>query len=147
VLDDAGIDFMLPIARRIGYGGETNFHGNVLETVTWATGLVAQTRQLTVFATVHTAANHPVVVAKQIATIATSSAAAGPASMSWPAGTTRNTKRWDCGCRPTTRPVCLRRGVVWAREEALAGSGHLRLGRRALPAQRDSQRAQAVWRP
>jgi alkanesulfonate monooxygenase SsuD/methylene tetrahydromethanopterin reductase-like flavin-dependent oxidoreductase (luciferase family) len=69
LLDDAGIDFMLPIARWIGYGGETNFHGNVLETVTWATGLVAQTRQLTVFATVHTAANHPVVVAKQIATI------------------------------------------------------------------------------
>ncbi len=69
MLDDAGIDFMLPIARWIGYGGETNFHGDVLETVTWATGLVAHTRQLTVFATTHTAANHPVVVAKQIATI------------------------------------------------------------------------------
>ena len=38
LLDDAGIDFMLPIARWIGYGGETNFHGGVLETMTWATG-------------------------------------------------------------------------------------------------------------
>ncbi|MEJ8571126.1 LLM class flavin-dependent oxidoreductase [Microbaculum marinum] len=69
LLDDAGIDFMLPIARWIGYGGETDFHGGVLETVTWATGLLAQTRNICVFATIHTAANNPVVVAKQIATI------------------------------------------------------------------------------
>ncbi|MCP3710811.1 LLM class flavin-dependent oxidoreductase [Paraburkholderia sp. CNPSo 3274] len=69
MLDEAGIDFMLPIARWIGYGGETDFHGSVLETMTWAAGLLAKTRDLTVFATVHTAANHPVVVAKQIATL------------------------------------------------------------------------------
>ncbi|MCC6008515.1 MAG: LLM class flavin-dependent oxidoreductase [Rhodobacteraceae bacterium] len=68
MLDDAGIDFMLPIARWIGYGGETDFHHNVLETMTWATALVASTRRITVFATMHAAANHPVVVAKQIAT-------------------------------------------------------------------------------
>jgi alkanesulfonate monooxygenase SsuD/methylene tetrahydromethanopterin reductase-like flavin-dependent oxidoreductase (luciferase family) len=69
LLDSAGIDFMLPIARWIGYGGETNFHGDVLETVTWAAGLLAATRDINVFATVHTVANHPVVVAKQIATL------------------------------------------------------------------------------
>ncbi len=69
LLDDAGIDFMLPIARWIGYGGETDFHGSVLETITWAAGLLAQTKKIAVFATVHTAANNPVVVAKQIATI------------------------------------------------------------------------------
>lgn len=69
MLDEAGIDFMLPIARWIGYGGETDFHGGVLETMTWAAGLLANTANLTVFATIHTAANNPVVVAKQIATI------------------------------------------------------------------------------
>ncbi|MDR5653822.1 LLM class flavin-dependent oxidoreductase [Ruixingdingia sedimenti] len=69
MLDAAGIDFMLPIARWIGYGGETDFHGGVLETMTWAAGLLASTRNLTVFATIHTSANHPVVVAKQIATL------------------------------------------------------------------------------
>lgn len=69
MLDAAGIDFMLPIARWIGYGGETNFHGSVLETMTWAAGLLAQTRDITVFSTVHTVANHPVVAAKQIATL------------------------------------------------------------------------------
>ncbi|EPE94054.1 LLM class flavin-dependent oxidoreductase [Rhizobium grahamii] len=69
LLDEAGIDFMLPIARWIGYGGDTNFHGNVLETITWAAALLARTRDINVFATIHTAANLPAVVAKQIATI------------------------------------------------------------------------------
>ncbi|MFQ5347240.1 MAG: LLM class flavin-dependent oxidoreductase [Rhodothalassiaceae bacterium] len=67
--DEAGLDFMLPIARWIGYGGETNFHHSVLETVTWAAGLLAITERISVVATMHTAFNHPVVVAKQIATI------------------------------------------------------------------------------
>ncbi|WP_373051188.1 LLM class flavin-dependent oxidoreductase, partial [Thalassovita aquimarina] len=69
MLDEAGIDFMLPIARWIGYGGETDFHGGVLETITWATALLANTKDISVFATIHTAANHPAVVAKQIATM------------------------------------------------------------------------------
>ncbi|RMF17258.1 MAG: LLM class flavin-dependent oxidoreductase [Alphaproteobacteria bacterium] len=67
--DSAGLDFMLPIARWIGYGGETDFHHSVLETVTWAAGLLAGTERISVIATMHTAFNHPVVVAKQIATI------------------------------------------------------------------------------
>lgn len=69
MLDASGIDFMLPVARWVGNGGSTNFHGTVLETMTWATGLLANTTNLHVFATVHTAMNHPVVVAKQLATI------------------------------------------------------------------------------
>lgn len=67
--DAAGIEFMLPIARWIGYGGTTDFHGSVLETMTWAAGLLAHTQHINVFATIHTACNHPVVLAKQIATI------------------------------------------------------------------------------
>jgi len=67
--DDAGLEFLLPIARWIGYGGDTDFHGGVLETVTWAGGLLAHTKNIQVFATVHTAFNHPVVTAKQLATI------------------------------------------------------------------------------
>lgn len=67
--DQAGIDFMLPIARWIGYGGDTDFHGDVLETVTWCAGLTAHTKNIQVFATVHTAYNHPIVTAKQLASI------------------------------------------------------------------------------
>ena len=67
--DDVGIDFLLPIARWIGYGGETNFHEGVLDPVASAAALLAHTRRITVFSTVHAAFNHPVVVAKQLATV------------------------------------------------------------------------------
>ena len=67
--DEAGLEFMLPIARWIGYGGDTDFHGGVLETLTWAAGLTAHSNNIQVFATVHTAFNHPIVVAKQLATV------------------------------------------------------------------------------
>lgn len=67
--DEVGIDFMLPIARWIGYGGSTNFHESVLEPIPWATGIVANTERLSAFATIHTVFNHPAVTAKQLATI------------------------------------------------------------------------------
>ncbi len=66
--DSAGLDFMLPIARWRGYGGATDFQGETLETITWATGLLAQTRRLTVFGTVHTPLIHPILAAKQLVT-------------------------------------------------------------------------------
>lgn len=68
--DAAAIDFFLPIARWIGYGGrDINFQRDVLETTTWAAGLLAATRDIAVITTVHVAANNPVVAAKQIATL------------------------------------------------------------------------------
>ena len=66
--DDAGLDFLLPVARWRGYGGATDFQGASLETIIWATGMLGATRRIAVFATVHTAFFHPVVAAKQIAT-------------------------------------------------------------------------------
>lgn len=67
--DEAGLDFLLPVARWVGLRGKSGFHDDVLETITWACGLLAHTKRITVFATVHTAFNHPVVAAKQLATI------------------------------------------------------------------------------
>ncbi|EKN68439.1 luciferase-like monooxygenase [Neobacillus bataviensis LMG 21833] len=66
--DEVGIDFLLPITRWIGYGGETNFHGSVLEPIAWASGLLALTKRIRIFSTVNTSYTHPVVVAKQMAT-------------------------------------------------------------------------------
>ena len=40
--DEAGIDFMLPIGRWKGYGGDTDIRAGTLETVTWASGLLGQ---------------------------------------------------------------------------------------------------------
>lgn len=69
IADEVGIDFLLPIARWIGYGGDTNFHESVLDPQTWAAGLLAHTERIAVFATIHTFCNHPIVVAKQMATV------------------------------------------------------------------------------
>jgi alkanesulfonate monooxygenase SsuD/methylene tetrahydromethanopterin reductase-like flavin-dependent oxidoreductase (luciferase family) len=66
--DDAGIDFMLPIGRWRGYGGKTNFEGSSLETITWATGLLAATKRLNVFGTVHAPLIQPIFAAKQFVT-------------------------------------------------------------------------------
>jgi alkanesulfonate monooxygenase SsuD/methylene tetrahydromethanopterin reductase-like flavin-dependent oxidoreductase (luciferase family) len=66
--DAAGIDFMLPIGRWKGYGGDTDFHGETLETITWATGLLAASKRITVFGTVHAPLFHPLIAAKQIVT-------------------------------------------------------------------------------
>lgn len=68
MLDDAGIDFLLPIGRWKGYGGETDYQGTAYETITWATGLLAQTKRITVFGTVHAPLFHPLIAAKQMVT-------------------------------------------------------------------------------
>jgi FMNH2-dependent dimethyl sulfone monooxygenase len=66
--DDAGIDFMLPIGRWKGYGGETEYQGATLETITWATALLGATRRITCFGTVHAPLFHPIIAAKEMVT-------------------------------------------------------------------------------
>jgi len=66
--DEAGIDFLLPIGRWKGYGGDTDYQGATFETITWATALLAVTRRITVFGTVHAPVFNPVVVAKEMVT-------------------------------------------------------------------------------
>src|SRR3954468_4548882 len=62
--DDAGLDFLLPLSRWKGYGGETNYQGTTLETFSWATGLLASTQRITVFATVLAPLFNPIFAAK-----------------------------------------------------------------------------------
>jgi alkanesulfonate monooxygenase SsuD/methylene tetrahydromethanopterin reductase-like flavin-dependent oxidoreductase (luciferase family) len=66
--DEVGLDFILPIGRWKGYGGVTNYEGATYETVTWATGLLAATKNVTVFGTVHAPLIHPVFAAKMMVT-------------------------------------------------------------------------------
>ena len=66
--DDAGLDFLLPIGRWKGYGGDTDYQGTTLETITWATGLLGCTKRITVFGTVHALIFNPVVAAKEMVT-------------------------------------------------------------------------------
>ena len=66
--DEAGVDFLLPIGRWKGYGGDTGYQEATLETVTWACGLLQATKRITVFGTVHAPLFHPIIAAKQMVT-------------------------------------------------------------------------------
>jgi alkanesulfonate monooxygenase SsuD/methylene tetrahydromethanopterin reductase-like flavin-dependent oxidoreductase (luciferase family) len=66
--EQAGFDFLLPIGRWKGYGGDTDYQGATYESVTWATALLAKTERITVFATVHAPLLHPVIAAKEFVT-------------------------------------------------------------------------------
>jgi FMNH2-dependent dimethyl sulfone monooxygenase len=66
--DAAGLDFLLPIARWKAYGTHGDYQEATFETLTWATGLLAATRRITVFGTVHVPLFHPIMAAKQMVT-------------------------------------------------------------------------------
>lgn len=66
--DEAGMDFMLPLGRWKGYGGVTDHNGSNFETLTWAAGVLAATRNIMAFGTVHVPLYNPVVAAKQMVT-------------------------------------------------------------------------------
>ena len=66
--DLAGIEFMLPIGRWKGYGGDTDYQGATWETVSWACGLLAKTEHLIVFGTVHAPLLPPLIAAKEFVT-------------------------------------------------------------------------------
>ena len=66
--DEIGIECMVPIARWKGYGGESNPNGSSFESIAWACGLLAATRRVNVFCTIHVPLHHPLVAAKQMAT-------------------------------------------------------------------------------
>ena len=67
--DRAGLDFLLPIARWRGFGGETRAREHSFETFTWAAGLAAATRDIALFMTVHVPLVHPLHAAKALATV------------------------------------------------------------------------------
>lgn len=69
IADEAGLDFVLPIARWKGFGGETQVREHSFETFTWAAGLAAATARIALFMTVHVPLVHPVYAAKALATV------------------------------------------------------------------------------
>jgi alkanesulfonate monooxygenase SsuD/methylene tetrahydromethanopterin reductase-like flavin-dependent oxidoreductase (luciferase family) len=66
--DEAGLEFLLPIGRWHGYGGETDTAGESFETLTWASGLLAGTGDICIFGTVHVSLLSPIFAAKQMVT-------------------------------------------------------------------------------
>jgi dimethylsulfone monooxygenase len=68
--EEAGLEFHLPIARWKGFGGLTNPMHVTLDSIVWASAVATVTRRITVFTTLHTSFMHPIVAAKQLATLA-----------------------------------------------------------------------------
>ena len=66
--DAAGLEFLLPIGRWFGYQGSSDTQGTTFETITWACGLLALTREITTFGTLHVAFVNPTFAAKQMVT-------------------------------------------------------------------------------
>ena len=62
--DRLGLDAIVPVARWRGYGGSSNLGERSFETFTWASGLLAATQRIQVFATFHVPLAHPVLAAK-----------------------------------------------------------------------------------
>lgn len=69
IADRAGFDFILPIARWKGFGGETKAREHSFETFTFAAGLAAATERIALFMTVHVPLVHPLYAAKALATV------------------------------------------------------------------------------
>jgi FMNH2-dependent dimethyl sulfone monooxygenase len=68
LMDEARIEFFLPIARWKGYGGTSDYQGSSLESITLAAALLAATQRMTIFGTVHAPLFPPLIAAKQIVT-------------------------------------------------------------------------------
>jgi FMNH2-dependent dimethyl sulfone monooxygenase len=64
-----GLEFLIPFGRWKSLGGQSDYNGDCLEVYTWAAAIAAQTQRIMVFATSHVPTVHPIVSAKQGATI------------------------------------------------------------------------------
>jgi alkanesulfonate monooxygenase SsuD/methylene tetrahydromethanopterin reductase-like flavin-dependent oxidoreductase (luciferase family) len=69
IADDAGLEFILPVAKWRGYQGKANVYGRSFETLTHGAALGALTRRIAIFSTVHVPLVTPAFGAKAIATI------------------------------------------------------------------------------
>ncbi|MBN8940306.1 MAG: LLM class flavin-dependent oxidoreductase [Rhizobiales bacterium] len=69
IADRMGLEVALPIGRWKGQGGQSNHNGTNFDVYTWAAGMAEATDRIMCFATSHVGLTHPVVAAKQAATI------------------------------------------------------------------------------
>ena len=69
IADEAGLEFILPVAKWRGFQGKANIYGRSFETLTHGAALGALTRRIAIFSTVHVPLVTPAFGAKAIATI------------------------------------------------------------------------------
>lgn len=69
IADDAGLEFILPVAKWRGYQGKANIYGKSYETLTHSAAIGALTKRICVFSTIHVPLVTPAFAAKALATI------------------------------------------------------------------------------
>ena len=69
IADEAGLEFILPVAKWRGFQGKANIYGRSFETLTHGAALGALTKRIAIFSTVHVPLVTPAFGAKAIATI------------------------------------------------------------------------------
>jgi alkanesulfonate monooxygenase SsuD/methylene tetrahydromethanopterin reductase-like flavin-dependent oxidoreductase (luciferase family) len=67
--DQAGLDFLLPLQRWRGYGGESDPRGVCMETMTHTAALASATQRIALFTTAQTSILHPTWAARAVGTI------------------------------------------------------------------------------
>jgi pyrimidine oxygenase len=67
--EELGFDFLLSMQKWRGFGGETDFWDEALESITMMSGLAEATSRIQVWSTVSMLAQHPVVTAKMAVTL------------------------------------------------------------------------------
>ena len=67
--DNLGFEMLVPVGRWRHFGGTTKFNGTNMEVYTWATAMACNTKEIMCFATSHVPTVHPILAAKQAATI------------------------------------------------------------------------------
>ncbi|WP_213816156.1 LLM class flavin-dependent oxidoreductase [Glaciihabitans sp. dw_435] len=67
--EEAGMDFVMSMAKWRGFGGSTDHWGRSLESITMMTGIAEATERVKVWATVHANVHHPAIAAKMFVTL------------------------------------------------------------------------------
>ena len=143
--DAAGIEFMLPVGRWKGYGGDTDYMGTTLETITWATGLLSHTKRLIVFGTVHAPLFHPLIAAKQFVTA--DQVSEGRFGLNIVVGWNEDEfQMFGVTQRDHEAALRLRPGMARCGQDGVGAAGGLRVRRPVHQAQEGARQAQALRR-
>jgi len=67
--EQAGLDFVMSMAKWRGFGGSTDHWGNTLESMTMMAGLAEATEKVKIWATVHANIHSPAIAAKMFVTL------------------------------------------------------------------------------
>jgi pyrimidine oxygenase len=67
--EEAGLDFIMTMAKWKGFGGTTDHWGETLESMTLMSGLAEATSRVKIWATMHANIHHPAVAAKMYTTL------------------------------------------------------------------------------